>query len=317
MSGVDPLITIPSVFVTQSDGEVIEAQLGAGVSATLVQPADRDSALDNGVVVHEYVHGLTNRLTGGASTVSCLDSAESGGMGEGWSDWYALVITGEAGDLGAAAREFAPYLIGEPPTGPGIRNYAYSTNLGISPLTYADIANLNRPHGVGEVWAAALWEVYWNLVDVYGFDTDLVSGNGGNRLALELVTDALKLQNCDPTMVGGRTAVLAADTAANASANRCLIWEGFAKRGLGVTANDGGSPNTLNVSEAFDVPAECDPVCGDGLLQLGETCDDGNTTPGDGCSATCEVVPVPEPGFVSMLVAGIVFLAAAARRRRP
>lgn len=29
------------------------------------------------------------------------------------------------------------------------------------------------------------------------------------------------------------------------------------------------------------------PGCGDGLLQIGEECDDNNTTPGDGCSATC------------------------------
>ncbi|MFQ5416633.1 MAG: M36 family metallopeptidase, partial [Myxococcota bacterium] len=254
MAGVDPLITIPSVFVTQSDGGAIEAQLGSGVGATLVQPADRDSALDNGVIVHEYVHGLTNRLTGGASTVSCLDNAESGGMGEGWSDWYALVFTADAADLSTDAREMAPYLIGQPPAGPGIRNFAYSTDLGISPLTYADIATLNQPHGVGEVWAAALWETYWNLVDVYGFDPDLVAGSGGNNLSLELVTDALKLQLCDPTMVNGRTAILAADTVANASANRCLIWEGFAKRGLGVSANDGGTSNNLNVTEAFDIP---------------------------------------------------------------
>jgi len=29
------------------------------------------------------------------------------------------------------------------------------------------------------------------------------------------------------------------------------------------------------------------PVCGDGVLDVGEQCDDGNTTSGDGCSATC------------------------------
>ncbi len=29
------------------------------------------------------------------------------------------------------------------------------------------------------------------------------------------------------------------------------------------------------------------PVCGNGVLETGESCDDGNTTGGDGCSATC------------------------------
>ena len=30
-------------------------------------------------------------------------------------------------------------------------------------------------------------------------------------------------------------------------------------------------------------------ICGDGIKSLGEACDDGNLTPGDGCSATCTV----------------------------
>ncbi len=31
------------------------------------------------------------------------------------------------------------------------------------------------------------------------------------------------------------------------------------------------------------------PTCGNGVIDPGETCDDGNATPGDGCSATCQV----------------------------
>jgi cysteine-rich repeat protein len=31
-----------------------------------------------------------------------------------------------------------------------------------------------------------------------------------------------------------------------------------------------------------------DPVCGDGTIDTGEQCDDGNTTPDDGCSASCK-----------------------------
>lgn len=46
------------------------------------------------------------------------------------------------------------------------------------------------------------------------------------------------------------------------------------------------------------VPANCscgftDPVCGDGIIDEGESCDDGNTVDGDGCSSTCqEVIPM-------------------------
>ncbi|HET9953049.1 MAG TPA: DUF4215 domain-containing protein [Polyangiaceae bacterium] len=34
------------------------------------------------------------------------------------------------------------------------------------------------------------------------------------------------------------------------------------------------------------------PTCGDGKPAEGEACDDGNTTPGDGCSATCQWEPI-------------------------
>ncbi len=36
-----------------------------------------------------------------------------------------------------------------------------------------------------------------------------------------------------------------------------------------------------------DVTISGDAVCGDGLVKLGEQCDDGNTDNGDGCSSTC------------------------------
>jgi cysteine-rich repeat protein len=40
-------------------------------------------------------------------------------------------------------------------------------------------------------------------------------------------------------------------------------------------------------------PAE--PVCGNGSTEAGEQCDDGNTTGGDGCSATCRIEVKPPP----------------------
>lgn len=49
---------------------------------------ERDSAFDNSVILHEYAHGLSNRLTGGGAA-QCLQTTESGGLGEGWSDAFA------------------------------------------------------------------------------------------------------------------------------------------------------------------------------------------------------------------------------------
>jgi cysteine-rich repeat protein len=34
---------------------------------------------------------------------------------------------------------------------------------------------------------------------------------------------------------------------------------------------------------------DCAPVCGNGIVEAGEMCDDGNTTSGDGCSSTCQI----------------------------
>jgi len=44
----------------------------------------------------------------------------------------------------------------------------------------------------------------------------------------------------------------------------------------------------LRLSEPVSV-RETFRVCGDGIVSLGEECDDGNFVSGDGCSAVCEV----------------------------
>jgi cysteine-rich repeat protein len=46
---------------------------------------------------------------------------------------------------------------------------------------------------------------------------------------------------------------------------------------------------------AFDSPSACRtnctvPRCGDGILDGGEVCDDGNVVGGDGCSADCKAL---------------------------
>ncbi|WP_223748714.1 lamin tail domain-containing protein [Myxococcus sp. XM-1-1-1] len=38
------------------------------------------------------------------------------------------------------------------------------------------------------------------------------------------------------------------------------------------------------------------PVCGNGVVERGEACDDGNTTNGDGCESSCQPTPRPDAG---------------------
>lgn len=255
-----------------------EAQDGSGVdNANFATPADGsaprmqmylwpdtkpgeiiDGDLDSGVILHEWAHGLSNRLTGGPSNVRCLDNDEQGG--EGWSDFMGLALTTLPGETGEAQRGMGTYVLGEGArTGDGIRPTPYSTDMAINPSTYNTIKTSAVPHGVGYVWATMLWEVYWNLIDVYGFNPNVYEDwtTGGNNLALQLVTDGMKMQACSPGFVDSRNAILAADQALTGGVNRCIIWTGFARRGLGVNAEQLDPDSATDGIQDFNVPTEC------------------------------------------------------------
>ncbi|MEM0519413.1 M36 family metallopeptidase [Aequorivita flava] len=234
-----------------------------------------DGSLDAGVVTHEYGHGVSNRLTGGGGNVSCLNNAEQ--MGEGWSDFYGLLLTIEPGDTGTDARGVGTYLLGQPTTGPGVRTQRYSTDFAVNNHTYDDIKTMAIPHGVGEVWATMLWDMTWGIIATVPFDPDVYYGNGGNNVALAIVTEGLKLQPCSPGFVDGRDAILAADQALYGGAHVCAIWEAFARRGLGFSASQGSSSSTTDGTEAFDLPPGfsnldvIDEVCMSAGIQTGLT----------------------------------------------
>ncbi len=256
---VGDAVTIPSIMISQTDGNNIITALIAGdtVNGSLHEagPFQLDGDFDNGIVAHEYGHGISIRLTGGRFNVGCLQNQEQ--MGEGWSDWFGLMLTLKDSDVGADRRGIGTFVLGQPTTGKGIRRFPYSTDMSINPETYNSIKSAAVPHGVGAVWAGMLWEMTWDLIEEYGFDSDLQNGTGGNNIAMQLVIDGLKLQGCSPGFVDGRDAILEADEIANGGANKCLIWTAFAKRGLGLSATQGSSNNKSDGVEAFDVPADC------------------------------------------------------------
>ena len=128
-----------------------------------ISTPDRDGDLDNGIIVHEYGHGVSNRLTGGPNNTSCLNNQEQGG--EGWSDFLAYMMTMPTGTEPAAGRGIGTYSLNQPTNGPGIRTQKYSRNMGINNHTYDDIKTMAIPHGVGEVWATMLWDLTYDLID--------------------------------------------------------------------------------------------------------------------------------------------------------
>jgi hypothetical protein len=228
---------------------------------------DRDGDFDIEIVLHEYTHGLSNRLVGGGVGISQL---QTGGMGEGWSDFYGLALLSEPGDdLHAcyAAGGYATWQFFGLTTNyySGIRRYPYSTDLSKNPLTLKDIDptkasphdgiprspiisnTADEVHNMGEVWCVTLWEVRANLIAKHGYAV-------GNQLTLQLVTDGMKLAPANPNFLEARDAIVQADLVLSGGANQHELWAAFAKRGMGASAIAPNSSTAIGVFEAYDLP---------------------------------------------------------------
>jgi len=225
----------------------------------------RDSDLDNFIIVHEFGHGLTNRLTGGPANAGALQLDQSSGMGEGWSDFLGLMLVQKTTDTQAGAYSAGNYVNGSPLNDPlgGIRDFPYSVDMAISPKTYGYFRTNTTPHPNGEIIAATLWDLNWLMINGNGLD---VTGKGysadiydaasdaGNTELMKVFVEALKLQPANPTFLDFRDAMLDADMSMNGGENEVAIWRAFARRGMGWSAFDGGSAASGNVREAFDLP---------------------------------------------------------------
>jgi extracellular elastinolytic metalloproteinase len=284
MSGTDPTINILSCMVSNTTGTQLKSGIQSGTVNGTIQASQSGSAsidadFDNGVIVHEYGHGISNRLTGGRSTSSCLSNAEQ--MGEGWSDYFALMLctdwtTAQPND----ARAIGNYVIGQSLAGGGIRDYPYSYDMTISPYNYNFARSNTAVHDLGSAWAAMLWDLTWNIIALKPASSDLYQGQGGNNIALRLVMEGLKLQPCSPGFVDGRDAILKADELLYNSTYRCAIWNAFARRGLGLSASQGSRNSASDGSQAFNAPQGLDlriQASGE-MLAPGDTVDFALTT---------------------------------------
>jgi hypothetical protein len=258
MGGTDNTITTPAFMVSFETGDAMKQFLAAStpVNVTMKKGVQLDGDLDNGVISHEFTHGISNRLTGGPNNVSCLQNKEQ--MGEGWSDYMALMVTtnwqSAAVSDGPNARPIGTYVLGQGTDGPGIRYYPYSTDFNINPWTYDSLALSARfsnnlflydPHAVGEVWCNMLWVMTWELIQSKGIATNIYNDAAikGNAIALKLVLEGMKLQNCSPGFVDGRDGILKADTLLFGGQYSSIIWHAFASRGLGFHASEGSTGN--------------------------------------------------------------------------
>ena len=246
-----------------NDYVLADAQDGGGTfNANFATPADgtsgrmqmylwggtpqKDGDVDNGVMCHEYAHGISNRLTGGPSQAGCLQNNEQ--MGEGWSDYYGLMFTQDWANSDTSSgrlssRPVGTYANNQSPTGAGIRTQKYSTNLTVNSRKYATSISAES-HTRGEIWCATLWDMTWNIItQLNSINPNLydANGGGGNTIALKLVTEGMKLQPCSPGFIDGRNAILKADQILYGGAYSCAIWEAFRRRGMGPLASQGSS----------------------------------------------------------------------------
>ncbi len=274
MAGEDATITIPSVLIEHYEGVYMKGLLaGTNVNVTLKYDANaqpiRDGSFDNGVVIHEYGHGISNRNTGNG--YSCLNSSASKEqMGEGWSDFFAIMLTNRPNDNASVPRGIGTYAVSESYDGLGIRPAQYSPDFNINNYTYgrtngmeytnASGALVTDVHSIGFVWATILWDLHWKYVEKYGYSSNVsANATNGSTRVLQTVLNGLKLQACNPTFIDGRNAILQAEAnnTETGGADKCMIWRAFAKRGLGVNASAGSKTNINDQVEDFTVPAEC------------------------------------------------------------
>ncbi len=253
------LITIPSIGLSKSDCDEIKSNLPSNSTFINRIPQLLNGEMDAGLITHEYGHGVSLRLTGGGAG-SCLSNQEQ--AGEGWSDFFGLALTQKSNDDPYLNRGIGSFVSGQQIREVGIRPYPYHVDTSINPARYGwllDPLKISQPHGIGYVWCSMLWDLNWALRESNGFEPDFYNNTStaGNIIALHLVVQGLKLQTCNPGFVDARNAILMADTLMYNGANSCRIWNIFARRGLGWSANQGSPYRRDDGVEAYDLPPLC------------------------------------------------------------
>lgn len=237
-----------------------------------------DGALDMGIVGHEYTHAISNRMIGGPD--ESITSAQGGAMGESWSDLTA----GEYMFSHGYKNGGNPWAVGVYATGNksvAIRDYAINHN----PLNYSDVGydvTGDEVHADGEIWNGTNWTVRQALVRKYNgkypyddralqlrcaqakADQTPLPANQcpGNRRWIQLVFDAYLLQQGATSMLDARDAMIAADQMRFGGKDRKVLWDAFARRGMGKGAS------TPNADSGNTVPSFASPMSKNAVVRF-------------------------------------------------
>jgi hypothetical protein len=301
-------ITMNVSTITWNQALPIKTELAAPNVVTVRQKRDidRDGTVDTQIMSHEWGHYMQNRQIGNSLG---LINNQGTSMGEGWSDFNAMLFTVREDDVLVPSNAtwngiyaMAAYVLTGGTTSQGgyfgIRRYPYSTDMTKNPLTLRHIVDgeplpvgppvrLNGVvnsefHNSGEIWATMMWECYAALLrDTQGGFPRLTFQQARDRMNTYYVAGQ-KMTMLRPTFLDSRDALLAAAYATDAT-DYALFWQAFAKRGAGLNAvaADRYSTNHIGTIENFDVGGEL--VADDAFLTTGVSdCDaDGMLDSGD------------------------------------
>jgi len=300
--GTGAVTPVGNLLIDNAHGQALDTAVGAGtVTAHMSRSSkDLDGALDMGIVSHEWGHYIQHRLI----AAGAQDSQQGAGMGEGWSDFHALLFMvrqgqdtqpGNANWMGAyGVGNYASLVFNEDERWFGIRRATYSADPAKNHTTFkyigeaVDGSTVSFPflgtaaddpaevHATGEIWAAMLFDCYVSMLQNHPF------AEAQNTMK-DYIVASYKVTPAFPTFVEARDALLQV-VAANSMEDYDRFGQAFANRGLGIgaVAPDRGDPNNAGVVESFewgdnfriesvtvsDGAINCD---GDGILDPDET----------------------------------------------
>ncbi|BBO35586.1 M20/M25/M40 family metallo-hydrolase [Lacipirellula parvula] len=215
----------------------------------LVAGVNRHTAFDADVVFHEYVHGVSNRLVGGPMNALALEAEQSGSMGEGWSDYFALTIQNYSSP-GQERTTTGDWVVDQP--GVGIRSAPYDDKYHSDFGDMATVFELQEVHNAGEIWCACLMHLTRKMVTALG------NRDRAYRECWQIVVDSFKVCPANPSFIDARDAILTAlegrHTAQKLNAAefqdcRKAAWTAFAGFGMGAKAPNNGSDFASAISD--------------------------------------------------------------------
>ncbi|MBM3845148.1 MAG: hypothetical protein FJ405_02520 [Verrucomicrobia bacterium] len=273
-----------SAFGTPLDGG--RGSLNIGVSDAVGSNAldNRDLALDNQLLFHEYAHLMIDRLVGSGGISNQGDTGtQYDAFNEGTADFFGFAFIGRSGDAldGTYAHSAYSYYKA-PPISVGVgsnpanyyygsRPYPYSTDRSKNPVTFGDMPSPRdypapsnpahtgamgniywAQHARGQIWCQALLNVRKALLNKH---TSTLGFQAANDRMVKLVIDAMKLMPAGVSYLEARDCILLADLIHNGGADQNEIWGGFSSRGMGYSAI-GPSAEVVDYGfvEAFDMP---------------------------------------------------------------